>query len=197
MGFSGEVVEPLGSLTLPFTLRDEDKTRTVYLRFSVVRAPSKYNIILGRPGMRALRAVPSTVHGYMRFPTPNGVATVRSSTEIVAGIGKGVKKKKGTEEWVLNGEYPDQTVRIGSQLSDRGRAGLKEVLLQNADVFAWWHEDMTGVPPSLVQHSLDEFHWMEPVRQKKMSLGPQKSKAVREETTKLMRAGIVREVKYP
>ncbi|XP_076928212.1 uncharacterized protein LOC143592093 [Bidens hawaiensis] len=176
MGFSREVVEPLGSLTLPFTLRDGEKTRTVYLRFSMVRAPSKYNIILGRPGMKALRAVPSMFHGYMRFPTPKGIATVRSSTELVASIGRGTKPWKGVEVWVLNGEHPDQTVRIGSQLSDRGNPGLKEVFLRNANVFTWKHEEMTGVPQNLVQHSQDEFHWLEPVKQKKRSLGPRKEK---------------------
>ncbi|XP_076936980.1 uncharacterized protein LOC143604358 [Bidens hawaiensis] len=189
MGFSGEVVEPLGSLMLPLTLRDGERTRTVNLRFSMVQSPSKYNVILGRPGMKALRAVASTVHGCMKFPTPKGVATIRSSAEIVASIGMGSKSKrvpKGIEEWVLNGDYPEQTVRIGSQLTDRGKAGLKDMLLQNADVFAWSHEDMTGVPGNLVQHRLDEFHWMEPVKQKKRSLGPQKSLAILEETKKLL-----------
>ncbi|XP_076913551.1 uncharacterized protein LOC143572218 [Bidens hawaiensis] len=185
MGFSGEVVELLGSLNLPFTLRDGGKTWTVCLRFSVVRAPSKYNIILGRPGMKALRAVPSTVHGYMKFPTPKGIATIRSSTEIVASIGRGVKGKKGVEEWVLNGEHPDQTVRIGSQLSDKGRACLKEVLLRNADVFAWTHKDMKGVPQNLAQHTLDEFHWMEPLNQKRRSMGLQKSQGSYEQSNTL------------
>ncbi|XP_076952010.1 uncharacterized protein LOC143625606 [Bidens hawaiensis] len=191
IGFSGEVLEPLGSLTLPLTLRHGERTRTVCLRFSVVRAPSKYNIILGRPGIKALRAVASTVHGYLRFPTPIGVATIRSSAEIVASIVKSNKAKKipqGTEEWVLNRDHAEQTVRIGTQLSDRGKAGLKEVLLHNTDVIAWSHEDMIGVPRSLVQHSLDESQWIEPVKQKKRSLGPEKSRSVLEETWKLLQA---------
>ncbi|XP_076944584.1 uncharacterized protein LOC143615313 [Bidens hawaiensis] len=70
VGFSGEVVKPLGSITLPFSLMEGRKVRTVQLRFSVVRAPSKYNIILGRPAMRALRAIASTAHGCIKFPTP-------------------------------------------------------------------------------------------------------------------------------
>ncbi|XP_076904329.1 uncharacterized protein LOC143559728 [Bidens hawaiensis] len=197
MGFFGEVVEPLGSLNLPFTLRYGERTRTVCLRFSIVRAPSKYNVILGRPGMKALRAVPSTVHGYIKFPTPKGIATVRSSTEIIASVTKKTQGKKGVEKWVLNGEHPEQTIRIGSQLSDKGKAGLKEVLLHNADVFAWTHKDMTGVPRTLAQHTLDEFHWMEPIKQKRRNLGLQKSQAVRVETAKLVQAGIVRPVKYP
>lgn len=68
MGFSGEVIEPLGSLTLSLTLKDVEKTRTVNLRFSVVRATLKYNIILGRLGMKALQAVASTFYGCLKFP---------------------------------------------------------------------------------------------------------------------------------
>ncbi|XP_076926873.1 uncharacterized protein LOC143590207 [Bidens hawaiensis] len=110
MGFSEEVVEPLGSLTLPITLRDGERTRTVNLQFLVVLAPSKYNIILGRPGMKAFRAVAFTIHGYLRFPTSMGVATVRSSAKIVASIGKCSRVKKiqpGTQEWVLKEDHPE------------------------------------------------------------------------------------------
>lgn len=45
MAFSGEVVEPLGFLTLLLTLRYGEKTRMVHLQFLVVRALSKYNIM--------------------------------------------------------------------------------------------------------------------------------------------------------
>ncbi|XP_076911913.1 uncharacterized protein LOC143570035 [Bidens hawaiensis] len=200
VGFSGEVVKPLGSITPPFSLREGAKTWTVQLWFSVVRAPPKYNIILGRPGLRALRAIASTTHGCIKFPTPEGVATIRSSAKIIASLdpeGKSKKKHAGTEEWVLNGEFPDQTVKIGTSLTDKGRAGLKELLLRNVDVFAWRHEDMTGIPRNQVQHILKEFHWMEPVKQKKRSLGLEKSQAVLKETRKLLKTGIVRKVKYP
>ncbi|GJU38165.1 reverse transcriptase domain-containing protein [Tanacetum coccineum] len=50
-GFSREQVKPLGKIELRCL-------------------PSPYNIILGRPGLRKLRAIPSTIHGMMKFPTP-------------------------------------------------------------------------------------------------------------------------------
>nr|GEX31466.1 hypothetical protein [Tanacetum cinerariifolium] len=49
----------------------------------VIPAPSPYNIILRRPRLKQLRAVPSTIHGTMKFPTPWGVATVVSQTLMV------------------------------------------------------------------------------------------------------------------
>ncbi|XP_076884508.1 uncharacterized protein LOC143533700 [Bidens hawaiensis] len=94
VGFSGEVVKPLGSVTFPFSLKEGRKARTVQFQFSVVRAPSKYNIILGSPGMRALRAIASTMHGCIKFPTPEGVATIRSSPEIIASVDLEKKNKK-------------------------------------------------------------------------------------------------------
>ncbi|GJU59750.1 reverse transcriptase domain-containing protein [Tanacetum coccineum] len=48
----------------------------------VIPAPSPYNIILGRPGLKQLRAIPSTIHGMMKFPTPWGVATIVSQTPV-------------------------------------------------------------------------------------------------------------------
>ncbi|XP_076901335.1 uncharacterized protein LOC143555714 [Bidens hawaiensis] len=194
MGFSGEVVEPLGSITLPMTLKYGDRVRTVNLRFSVARAPLKYNIILGRTWMKALGEMASTTHNYLNFPTPRGVATVRSSIKIVAGVeanDKSRRGQKGIEEWIFNREYPEQTIKIGAQLSDKWKASLKEMLLHNMNFFAWKHEDMTRIPRTRVQHRLKEFHWMEPVKQKKRTLGPERIQVVLEETWKLLQAGIV------
>jgi hypothetical protein len=63
VGFTGEVARPIGKITLPFTIGCYGRFKTIPLTFSVVRAQSKYNAILGRPGIRALRALASTAHG--------------------------------------------------------------------------------------------------------------------------------------
>ncbi|KAJ0909268.1 putative nucleotidyltransferase, Ribonuclease H [Helianthus annuus] len=56
---------------------------------------------------------------------------------------------------------------------------------------------MTGIPRSLTEHRLNTFTWVKPVKQKKRSMGPNKKRVACEETRKLLRAEIVREVKYP
>ncbi|KAD3067732.1 hypothetical protein E3N88_35612 [Mikania micrantha] len=112
VGFSGEVTHSLGKITLPFTVGEGVKWRTVYLTFYIVKAPSKYNAILGRPGIRALRALVSTVHGAIKFPTPTGVATVSSFTEIIATVSKKEERcKTEEEEWVLDDRFPNATVK--------------------------------------------------------------------------------------
>jgi hypothetical protein len=69
--------------------------------------------------------------------------------------------------------------------------------MRNVGVFAWQHNDMQGIPRSEVEHHLNTYKWLEPVKQKKRSIGPERSRAACEETRKLLKAGIVREVWYP
>nr|GEU38899.1 hypothetical protein [Tanacetum cinerariifolium] len=66
------------------------------LKFTIIQAPSPYNIILGRPGLKQLRAIPSTIHGMMKFPTPWGIATLVSQMPTIFECIR-VGKKQGVE----------------------------------------------------------------------------------------------------
>ena len=72
-GFSGERVLPLGSIQLVLTLGDPSCKATTTVRFLVVNAPLAYSILLGRPSINAIRAIPSAYHMIIKFPTTNGV----------------------------------------------------------------------------------------------------------------------------
>ncbi|KAK4408079.1 Transposon Ty3-G Gag-Pol polyprotein [Sesamum angolense] len=73
IGFSGEMIEPLGEVTLPLSLGSYPKRSTKMVKFIVVKAPSTYNIILGRPSLNLFRAIASTFHMKLKFPTSDGV----------------------------------------------------------------------------------------------------------------------------
>ena len=75
-GFSGERVLPLGSIQLVLTLGDPPCQATTAVRFLIVDAPSAYNILLGRPSLNAVRAIPFVYHMVIKFPTKNGVGMV-------------------------------------------------------------------------------------------------------------------------
>ncbi|KAI3798230.1 hypothetical protein L1987_33501 [Smallanthus sonchifolius] len=171
VGFSGELAYPIGKITLPFTLREGEKERTIDLTFIVIKAESRYNAILERPGIRALRALTSTTHGMMKFPTSKGIETVKSSSEIIALINKGEggtsRGNDKIEEWILNDRFPEQTVKIGKGLLDRWKTRLKEMLMRNMDVFAWEHIDKLGILRDQTEHFLNTHKWLEPVKQKK------------------------------
>ncbi|GJS38333.1 hypothetical protein Tco_0563376 [Tanacetum coccineum] len=93
-------------------------------------------------------------------------------------------------------EYPKQSVMIGGGLSEEGRRAMHEVLRANLDIFAWKPSDMTGVPRTLAGHKLVVKEGIEPIRQMKRVLSPERNKAINDEVQKLVEVGIMREVMY-
>nr|GEW24391.1 reverse transcriptase domain-containing protein [Tanacetum cinerariifolium] len=63
-------------------IRPKHSTST-WMNFVVVRSPSLYNGIIGRPGVRKIQAVLSTAHEMLKFPVPEGILTLRSSRIIL------------------------------------------------------------------------------------------------------------------
>ncbi|GKF26592.1 reverse transcriptase domain-containing protein [Tanacetum coccineum] len=55
----------------------------------------------------------------------------------------------------IHPEYPEQTIAIGSTLTEKGRKELCSLLKQNLDIFAWKPADMTGVPRNIAEHHLN------------------------------------------
>ncbi|GKB19230.1 reverse transcriptase domain-containing protein, partial [Tanacetum coccineum] len=95
--------------------------------FSVVRSPSLYNGIIGRLGVRKLHAV-----------VDGGVITLKSSRLVplecamVFGSERNLPASKSTVEERIkvatNPEYPEQTILIGSTLTEEGRNKLCSML---------------------------------------------------------------------
>ena len=73
---------PLRLIQLVLTLGDPPCQATTAVRFLIVDAPSNYNILLGRPSLNAIRAIPSAYHMVIKFPTVNGVGMVRGDQHI-------------------------------------------------------------------------------------------------------------------
>ena len=81
-GFSGEKELPLGSVQLVLTLGDPPCQATTTARFLVVDAPSAYNMLLGRPSLNAMKALPSAYHMIIKFPTTSGVGMVQGDQRV-------------------------------------------------------------------------------------------------------------------
>ncbi|GJV44833.1 MAK10-like protein [Tanacetum coccineum] len=77
-GFSGETIWPLGQLRLLVTIEDAEHFIKARMNFMIVRSPSPYNGIIGRPGIREIQAVPSMAHGMLKFPVDGGVSIFSS-----------------------------------------------------------------------------------------------------------------------
>ncbi|RWW45498.1 hypothetical protein BHE74_00048699, partial [Ensete ventricosum] len=68
----------LRTTILPTTLGQEPESKILMVTFMVVGLSTAYNIILERPTLNRLRAVVSTYHRTLKFPTKAGVGEVRS-----------------------------------------------------------------------------------------------------------------------
>ncbi|XP_074300130.1 uncharacterized protein LOC141631344 [Silene latifolia] len=77
VGFSGETKHSLGEIVIPTYANGVNKQ----VRYLVIDGPSTYNVILGRPWIHEMKAIPSTYHQCLKFPTPWGVQEIRGDQE--------------------------------------------------------------------------------------------------------------------
>ncbi|KAM1319372.1 hypothetical protein ACFX2H_004379 [Malus domestica] len=77
ISFSNDIVQPLGSIHLPFTIGTGPYTATITTSFLVVDFPTAYNVIFGRTCINDLKAMVSTHMLLMKFPTSYGNGYIR------------------------------------------------------------------------------------------------------------------------
>ena len=70
-------------------------------------------------------------------------------------------------------------------------------MLSNMDVFAWTHSDMTGIDPVHTSHKLNFTHSAKPIRKKVKRFHLDRHQVIQAEVDKLLKAGFIREIKYP
>ncbi|KAK3028441.1 hypothetical protein RJ639_039033 [Escallonia herrerae] len=140
-GFSKHPVAAEGIIALPVAIGTPPAQANFMLDFVVVKVPSAYNAILGRPALNQLQAVLSTYHFKMKFPTEHGigeakgdqttarqcyVTSCRSKNKealIIENLREGTKIQRGepVEDLVSIEVHPreeNKTVRIGSNLKE-------------------------------------------------------------------------------
>ena len=75
-----------------------------------------------------------------------------------------VEPTKALEDISLNENDPRKSTRIGADLEGKIKKDLIRFLRENIDVFAWSHEDMSGINPSVITHRLNIYPSSKPVR---------------------------------
>ncbi|XP_010252435.1 PREDICTED: uncharacterized protein LOC104594015 [Nelumbo nucifera] len=191
--------------------------------FTVVRCPSSYNAILGRPTLNALQAAVSTFHLAMKFPK-YGIGVARGDQKTTwqcyllscqgprlaaktlmieaYDFRDEVRTKRGqpVEDLIqvpLNEGDPERIVQVGSLLNDHIRKKLVQLLRDHADVFAWSTTDMSGIDPEVLTHHLNADPRYRPVEQRKRSFATEWWLVIADEVQKLLDIDFIREVKYP
>ena len=219
-GFSREKVLPLGSIQLVLTLGDPPCQVTTTVRFLIVDAPSAYNVLLGRPSLNSIKAIPSTYHMVIKFPTTNEVGMVRGDQRVAREYYSASMKQKEVDniyvdELDMRDEvntrlepseeleplqlygHLEHLAYVGSKLAKDLRSLLIRFLKQNRDVFTWKQEDMGGIDLAIITHKLIVSPSFKPVKQKRRSFAPERQKAINEEVGKLLQAGAIREWNTP
>ena len=97
--FSGKY----GGITIGATLGDPSCQATTVVNFLIVDAPSSYNVLLGRPSLNAIKAIPSTYHMVIKFPTTGGVGMVRGDQRVARECYSASMKQK-----VVDNVYMDE-----------------------------------------------------------------------------------------
>ncbi|XP_009389876.1 uncharacterized protein LOC103976409 [Musa acuminata AAA Group] len=222
-GFTGDSISPLGAITLPLTLGAPSRSKTTITTFLVIDLPAAYNAILGRPTLNKIRAVISTYYQTVKFPTHAGTGEIAGSPResrryylTAVSLPKKVRIEqpladpretqkptphlgpKGTTVAVpLLEDRSERTIKIGSELPEHEQGQLVGLLQKNADIFAWSPSDMAGIDPEVALHHLSISPGARPVKQKLRRQAPERQAAVREEVTRLLEAGFIKEAGYP
>ena len=144
------------------------------MNFFVVDCLSSYNAIIGRPTLNSWKAVTSTYHLSVKFPTECGVGqvqgdqlTVRECYLAMLAIDEQVQKMnieekrvvakpiEAMEDVFLDENNPERCTRVGVDLKEKTKKDLICFLKKSIDVFAWSHEDMLGIDSSVITHRLN------------------------------------------
>ncbi|XP_072073798.1 uncharacterized protein [Arachis hypogaea] len=81
-GLGNAPIKPLGFIPLHRTFGKGIKSKTMSIDFIVVDVGSAYNALIGRTTLNRLGAVVSTLHLCMKFPTPEGIVTIRGDQKL-------------------------------------------------------------------------------------------------------------------
>ncbi|KAG7559073.1 Aspartic peptidase domain superfamily [Arabidopsis thaliana x Arabidopsis arenosa] len=215
-GFDGDTVMTVGTIMLPVYVGG---TMNCF-NFAVVDKPIVYNVILGTPWLHKMKAVASTYHQCVKFPTAHGIYTLRGDPLVARtcfiierqlrnarafviaepALQHNVRSVPATESVIqvnIDTSDPIRCVGIGSDLPQQLKDDLVGFLRQNVMTFAWSMADMTGIAPEVTCHELNVDSTYKPVKQKRRKLGPERATAVNEEVKKLLDAGSIVEVRYP
>ncbi|XP_024027003.1 uncharacterized protein LOC112093203 [Morus notabilis] len=197
--FTGDSVIPQGTIRLPITAGEKSRQAIIMANFVVIKGCSKYNVIIGRPTLQALRTITSIYHQKVKFHTPNSVGEIKSNQyEARVAYSDALRgyDQPGRQEarMVYQGASEDIDPRVQEEAT---WVEVESFLKKNLDAFAWNHADMEGINPEVICHSLNIDPSYPPKRQKHRPMNLERYEALKEEVNKLINNGFIREAYYP
>ena len=102
-----------------------------------------------------------------------------------------VKLTRDLEDVELVEGDPSKVTKIFKELNSSIRGMIVEFLKENLDVFAWTHEDMSGIDDRVIVHRLNVDMMKKPIQQKSRVFALERNKAIMEEVEKLLTARFI------
>ena len=91
----------------------------------------------------------------------------------------------------------DEHTYVSSLLLEEEKEQLRQVLLNNIDIFSWTHSYMTDISPTHASHKLNVAPSTRLVRQRVRSFHHYCHHVIQAEVDNLLDTGFIREVKFP
>ncbi|XP_070013572.1 uncharacterized protein [Nicotiana sylvestris] len=132
-----------------------------------------YNMILDKPWIHEMDDVPSNLHQTKKKQLHNSVEGLTNQTST----GDGQTHVDSRPDTI---QEPEENENIKTQL-------------RNSKLWCY----MTGIPPEVMTHKLNENPTYPPIKQKKRKQGSFKNQVIQDEVQKRLKIGSIREVKYP
>ena len=186
------------------------------VNFLVVDCSSSYNAIIERPTLNSWKVVTSTYHLSVKFPIEYRVGQVQGDqlatrkcylamfsmdeqvqTMNIEEMRVVVEPTEALEDIPSNENNLEKYTRVRADMKKKTKQNLVQFLKKSIDVFAWSHEDMLGIDPSVITHRLNIYPSTKTVRQKKRVFAPERENAIKEKVQKLTATKFIREVYYP
>nr|GEV51272.1 hypothetical protein [Tanacetum cinerariifolium] len=175
VGFSGEIIWPLGQISLLVKIGDEEHSTSAWMNFMVVRSPFPYNGIIGRSGVRKIWEILSTTHRMLKFPVAGRTVTLRSS--MIIPLVCIMVSRPGMPQPIIDQVAEEKIQKDGRSCADCYGATLT-------------------YSPGIAGHMLNIHKGCLPIRQKNRGQAPERNKAICKEVEKLVDADIMKEVHY-
>ena len=131
-------------------------------------------------------------------PTPSSISHTLGELDPQE---KETEKRGGPVEELesvkLDDQHPERVVQIGLQPLRSLRDQLVDFLKEHKDIFAWSHEDIPRIDPSVIIHRLNVDPAHKAVIQKRRRFNPDRYTTISEEVNNLLKAKFIWEAYYP
>nr|AAT44283.1 putative polyprotein [Oryza sativa Japonica Group] len=198
----GLSAKPLGQITLPVTFGTRENFRTENVYFEVADFETAYHAILGRSALAKFMAVPHYTYMMMKMPGPRGVISLRSDIKQAVTCDKESCEMAQTREVAIARE----DIRLAATTASEGEVPMAKISKSGESVDKTKKIPLDPSDPTktvvigaeeVIEHSLHVKEDAKPIKQRLRRFAQDRKDAIKEELTKLLAAGFIKEVLHP